>query len=539
MNRIYVYLLFVISILVKKFCIFMESWKCHGIRRLLKIKAPLDCNTMAPKNKQPLQKGTKAPATDTPSEQPCCSSTPQSGSTAKQWASMGKEALLLLANSLNIHTRGKSLLNIVELLMAHFTSATRIGDSDLPQQHVVTELSSDDAKISNASGEEIPLHKTIPSSKVHKASNKRVLFKRKNTTFDNLKKDLFDFVRTEIRSQVEANQLNHLNLTVPTTSLGHHYTAPSLLSSCSCVRPAGSLDPILDQDGADAVAVPQPTDEAVRIEAPLLSSHIPQAHCSVPSLPAVPKAVLEKIKRLEYVNLELLLPPSLNSSFVPDDEGEYDLNVRTADGVPRLSLSRNVSGRSRIKDFASWCLAWSNYLRCLIYFYPHLATQLVTYQTLVTQFANQYVFSAVCAFDKLHRLQLANDSLQRWDQLDDLLVTQHLRGAPLLTKSYTSSTSTRTSYACFSCGQQGHFATNCPRSSSTGGLGPTFRNASQHLPASSFHQVRFPSTLRVCWRFNRGMSCSNPCPFPHKCPHCSKNHPGHRCSFRPSQPSTQ
>lgn len=76
--------------------------------------------------------------------------------TAEQWASMGKEALLLLANSLNIHTKGKSL-NIVQLLMAHFDSEMQIRDGGFPQHNVETEVYSDDA--------DMPLVREVPRTK--------------------------------------------------------------------------------------------------------------------------------------------------------------------------------------------------------------------------------------------------------------------------------------------------------------------------------------------------------------------------------------
>ena len=82
------------------------------------------------------------------------------------------------------------------------------------------------------------------------------------------------------------------------------------------------------------------------------------------SLTPIPKQILEKIKGGEYVNFDLLLPPSLSasatssvSSIPMDDAGEYDINIKNIDGNPRISLSQVTQGKTRVKDYPTWSLA--------------------------------------------------------------------------------------------------------------------------------------------------------------------------------------
>ena len=232
-----------------------------------------------------------------------------------------------------------------------------------------------------------------------------------------------------------------------------------------------------------------------------------------------------------------------------DEEAtEYEFrSVRTQQGVSQLTIGPK-STKAKVKDFSTWFLAWANYLRCMVRFFPHLAEQLVNYQAYIAQFSNQYKFSAVYAFDQVHRRSLANDPSRRWDVLDDLSVTLYLRGAPVLdsikkaSAANASSSSTSTSknvVTCYLCGVQGHIRPNCPQFQ-PGGIGQernsTFRNASQQQNGG-----RQPQTgpTAFCWKFNKGFQCEPACVYTHKCHLCRKGHPERYCPFRPSRPGSK
>ena len=125
------------------------------------------------------------------------------------------------------------------------------------------------------------------------------------------------------------------------------------------VPAAGSLDSS-DQDGSEDVATGLIAGERLNAEG-LDSQGL--------RLPPIPRHIVKKIKRYEYVSFDYLLPPSLSGSkslntFPMNDMGEYDIRVKDVDGNPTISLSQKTSGRGKVKDFNTWTLAWSHYFRC-------------------------------------------------------------------------------------------------------------------------------------------------------------------------------
>lgn len=280
------------------------------------------------------------------------------------------------------------------------------------------------------------------------------------------------------------------------------------------------------------------------------------------TLPPILPPILKKIKASEYINFDYLLPPSINVSStttvtsIPMSDGEYNLvGLTNHEGRQTLSLGQKTP-KSRVKDFPTWCLAWSNYLRCMMNFFPHLASQMVTYQAFIIQFANQYAFPAVYAYDQLHRVEIANDPTKSWDVIDDMLFNQTLRGAPaptstVMDKAYASSSATVTSgnkysgnrsgVQCFNCGRKGHTAPQCfqsarfvqqqGQSAGSGGGGQQFRNATQPNPTRSQSTARAPP--KYCFRYNKGALCQMGCIFLHKCDSCNGDHPFYLCPQRP------
>ena len=142
-------------------------------------------------------------------------------------------------------------------------------------------------------------------------------------------------------------------------------------------------------------------------------------------------------------------------------------------GEPSISIGKTHS-RVKIANFQSWLKAWNIYLRCMIHFHSHLTTQLLYYQSQITQFASIYKFQSWSLYDQSFRLRLASKAIARWDFDDVKLQSQHLATTPPPNNP-----------TCWSCKQSRHYSANCLAKSgratfsSVGGV-PPFLAPQQH-----------------------------------------------------------
>ena len=96
----------------------------------------------------------------------------------------------------------------------------------------------------------------------------------------------------------------------------------------------------------------------------------PSGHASSALLPGnsllpVTKRVLDKVKAGEFVNLDLLLPPSSNIvNSLPGDDTHHSfaMSLGSSDGKPTVTMVSKNDSHGKVNDFTSWCLGWSNYL---------------------------------------------------------------------------------------------------------------------------------------------------------------------------------
>ena len=164
-------------------------------------------------------------------------------------------------------------------------------------------------------------------------------------------------------------------------------------------------------------------------------------------IPAVQQKLLNQIQHGEFIEFNLLLPshaPPLTDNYLVDI---VDDNT----GEPSISIDRAQS-RAKIFNFQSRLKAWNIYLRCLVHFHSHLITQLLYYQSQITQFTPIYPFQTWSLYDRLFRLRVASKAIARWDFDDVELRSQHLVTA-------------QSNPTCWSCKQSGHYSVNCPAKS--------------------------------------------------------------------------
>ena len=259
------------------------------------------------------------------------------------------------------------------------------------------------------------------------------------------------------------------------------------------------------------------------------SQHLAHMH------PAIQPAQLQKIKKREYIDFNLLLP---DSSLTP---GSYSIQVDPACSATTLSLVPRTA-HNKITDFFSWLLAWNNFMRTYIFYHPEMAPQLLYYQSMICQYAQQYLFEEVYTFDRSFRIRVANGKEfgLRWDRFDQELVARYLRTFKP---------------ACYKCNKFGHYANACTISSLTTHSSNNFirqpqpfrapqRQSNQPVQQPSQPPYRFSQNHQasqnrttVCYYFNQFGQCDKPnCSYPHSCKFC---HGPHGKAFCPGRSKRQ
>ena len=258
-------------------------------------------------------------------------------------------------------------------------------------------------------------------------------------------------------------------------------------------------------------------------------------------LPAVPQKIQQQIKNGEFINFNQLLP---SASPISTDDYAIKINQEPSSGLnASISLVPRHQRQPKICDFNSWLTAWNTFIRCTTFYHPHLTSQLLYYQTMISQFASQYHFNAWFTFDKLFRYRIAQQpSSLRWDYFDEELFNRYIRGSAA-------------QVVCFLCNTFGHISHNCPSRRLTSGTNPPNFDNSPNNPSASIPNSMPPfrapqrsasssrnpqgsvsSQGRTCNYFNnRGQCINNQCQYSHKCRICFGDHPQTHCPKRLSK----
>ena len=296
------------------------------------------------------------------------------------------------------------------------------------------------------------------------------------------------------------------------------FFATANVSNIVASATASALNPIGDQQQilCGATAANFTTERNDRPVMPTSTMARSRREPPLSNMPALPQAVIDKISNGEFVNFDLLLP---NRSPILTDE--YSFKV-VGGSTPSVSLIPKNQHKPKVTDFGSWMVAWTNFLRCYMLFFPQRIHELIRYQALITDFASQYTFSAWSLYDRTFRYQLAFNQELSWHIVDDDLYNRYLRGST-------------TQNVCYNCRSFGHFSSACPaRTGIQGSLGESsqpFRSSQQRVgtPANG---PEFRNT-RTCHFYNNNGQCnSEKCRFLHECRVCHGAHPGFQCPKR-------
>ena len=253
--------------------------------------------------------------------------------------------------------------------------------------------------------------------------------------------------------------------------------------------------------------------------------------------PAILPAVVKKIKNREFINFDLLLPH--NSAASP---GEYSVQFQPDGPNSDAALSlvpKSSSNSIKVHEISLWLVAWNNFMRTYIHFFPLMAPQLAFYQSMICQYFHRYVFEEVYTFDRNFRARIASSDLFRWDRLDPELAAQYL---------YTFRP------ICYKCKQFGHYSTTCPYQRPSGGSAPRYPSSSpnnnithnltnqslmppfrspQRINNSRFSTFRSPTAQQTCYYFNSYGDCNRPaCTYRHSCESCNGAHSKNHCPNR-------
>ena len=223
--------------------------------------------------------------------------------TLEQWEGMGKESLILISNSFNMDVKGVSTHDMAAALVEKYKSQPNDMNTN-ETSDVLFDIDDvwDDARDEEEGGDAdmSAANSTFDLRKVNYKSKKVKSKKKKQTNTDldlySLKNELKLFLQQEVNNALPPLR----NSQPPCSPVPSPFSAP------------GSLAPTIGNNGA----VPTDVQDVVRDEAS--HSFVPWGEVSGGvrsfSLPPIPKRVLEKIKLGEYVNFDLLLPPSLSAS---------------------------------------------------------------------------------------------------------------------------------------------------------------------------------------------------------------------------------
>ena len=229
-------------------------------------------------------------------------------------------------------------------------------------------------------------------------------------------------------------------------------------------------------------------NDALQISSPGTSASMAShsaTDTAMDSVHELPAKLVKEIQTGEFMELSKLLPKNFNVLNPSQDE---PITLTLENAIIKVNKAKATS----ITDITEWTTAFTAYMGVIISKFPHRASELLEYMSLIRYAAKYHRGLGWCVYDiKFWQKAAANKAL-KWSTIDSQLWLKTFTVAPSLLKE---------DIGVF---QSGPSSTSTSRGTEN----------------------------RTCYNFNRGAPCArNPCIYAHKCNRsgCGKDHPGFKC----------
>ena len=141
-------------------------------------------------------------------------------------------------------------------------------------------------------------------------------------------------------------------------------------------------------------------------------------------LPAISTSLLRKVKAREFINFDLLLARPIDG---PSDTGsQVAYNIQFS-GRQGISVKAKDPTKPKVVDIVSYLEAWNVFFEATIAFHPHMVSELLGYQKMISEYAAQFKPQAWLAYDRAHRQARAVNKSKPWDERDDKAYQRFMR----------------------------------------------------------------------------------------------------------------
>ena len=221
-------------------------------------------------------------------------------------------------------------------------------------------------------------------------------------------------------------------------------------------------------------------------------------------LPTIPKKLLDRMYRWEYIDLAELLPQtSAHDAATPEvDPHRFVL-------FPGCEFIKPK--KHKVDSITEWIKAFAIYMAAMWKRYPEAMPEMIAYLLLIVNASDQYDGLYWRAYDTHYRVNAAATGNRHWSRLDIDLYTRFFTGRAKAVSS------------CHTCDSTSHSSDQCP-------VRPQRARAGKRpVGASSFRKRKWPGD--VCFGFNASGDCpyKTACKFRHVCGSSGGKHPAKSC----------